>query len=49
MFRRATDSNREAQKILHSRNVKFDEGERVVQLVVEEEAEVPTSTYLWNH
>ena len=35
--------NREAQKILHSRDVKFDEGEKVTQQVVlEEEAEAPT-------
>ena len=35
--------NREAQKILHSRDLKFDEGEKVTQQVVlEEEAEPPT-------
>ena len=35
--------NREAQKILHSRDVKFDEGEKVTQQVVlEEESEAPT-------
>ena len=40
MFRRAIDYNRETQKIVYSRNVKFDEREKLEQ--PEEEAEAPT-------